>query len=258
MNKNLTFTLAYNLVSEVADSLERLYKQNSNLHHLIVDCGFPLETDEVPDDIEKAKERNTDALIALSEKYNCDYLKIENQGVSQNWNQIIEYLNPDETDIVICADADEQPTERDWVNAICHVLRADESAGYCASLLIDAKPILDKNIPIVKVGAHFVYDMKSASINYGLVGIKASFIKKIGGIPVPGDMQVYGGLEAMLLQKLRQHNMKWYILRDFTEVHTNNCKLYREWKDNVIFEQAQKGLPQTTFEKWLEMKTVVA
>lgn len=254
MGKNLTFTLAFNLVSEVAESIERLYQQNANFHHLIVDCGFPLTADELPDDIEKAKKQNTGALIALSYKYNCDYLKIKNEGVSQNWNQIFEYLNPDDDDIILCADADEQPVENGWVQAICDVLRSSPDIGYCASLLTDAKPILDDKIPVVTVGGHRVYDMGYASINYGLVGIKASFIRKTGGVPVPGDMNIYGGLEAMLLQNLRQQKMKWHILCDFTHVHTNNCKLYRQWKDQIIFSEALEGKPQTTFEKWLMSK----
>lgn len=258
MHRNLTFSLCYNLVSEVADSLERLYKQNSNLEHLIVDCGFPLISDEIPDDIEKAKEFNTERLIAMSNNYGCDYVRIENRGISQNYNQIIEYLEPHETDILVCADADEKPVESGWVKAICDVLRAGDNSGYCASLLMDAKPILDKNIPVKQVGEHFVYDMNYASINYGLVGIKASFLKKIGEVPVPPTMQVYGGLEAMLLQKLQQHKMSWYVLRDFTQVHTNDCKLYREWKNDCIFTQTGNGQPQIDFEQWLKNKKVMA
>lgn len=254
---NYTFSLSYNLVSEVANSVERLYRQNSNFDHLIVDVGFPLTEDKIPDDIEKAKKENTKKLIELSHKYNCDYLRIENKGVSQNHNAVYDYLQPDIDDIVIAVDPDEVPVEPEWVNALCEVLREDTTLGYAAPLLIDAKPIVEGKIPVRVIGKHAVYDMQRMNLNYGLIAIAGHFLKKIGQVPVPPDMKVYGGIERMLLEKLKKHNMTWAILKYFTQAHTNNCKVYRAWKNIVIFQEAYKGKPQTSFEEWLKQKVEV-
>lgn len=260
MSKVYTFSLAYNLTDEVIQSVERLFLQNAKfeINHLIVDCGFPLTEDEIPDDIEAAKAENSETLKELADNAGCDYLKIKNEGVSQNWQKVFDHINPNEGDILIGVDPDEIAIEIGWLKALTDVLRADHTLAYAAPLLIDAKPILDANIPEKEIGGYRVYDMKYASMNYGFLAIKADFIRAIGGIPIPDNMKVYGGLERMLLEKLKEHNLSWCILKDFTQEHTNNCKFYRAWKDDSIFCRAHKGLPQVDFEEWLKTKQSVA
>ncbi len=92
------YTLGFNLVSEVQKATERLYAQNEhNFKHLIVDLGFPLtEGDVIPENIEEAKNDNSNALKFLANRFGSQYVKFENIGVSQNTTQVINYLKPTE------------------------------------------------------------------------------------------------------------------------------------------------------------------
>lgn len=257
MGRNLVFTLAYNLVSETEAAVKRLYDQNDRgeFTHTIYDCGFPLlEGDKIPENIEEAKVINSQSLKELAVRHGSFYVKISNIGVSQNWTQAYNHFGIEDDDIMITCEPDEIQNEDGWVKAMCDVLRADESVAYCAPTLFDHIELL-KTSPyaIEKDIAGYKIYMMFGNINYGQIAIKGSFLNKMGGVPVPDGMSIYGGLETPLHDALAKFGMRWGILKDFTQHHTNVPKLLRDWKDVSIFRLAEIGR-QMPFEEYLGLR----
>lgn len=255
-NNNLCFTLAFNLVSETNSAVERLYAQNDrkDFFHTIFDCSFPLiEGDKIPDDISEAKELNSISLKSLAEKHGSDYQKIHNIGVSQNWQQVYQYYSPDDSDILVTCEPDEIQHEDGWINAIANVIRSNGNMGYVAPMLIDHKENLKKNryAHLESINGYSVY-VVSGNLNYGQIGISAAMLNKMGGMGVPKKMPVYGGIESVLLDAAAKQGVRWGILKDYTQTHTNVPILLRQWKNEIIFNINERG--QYSFEKWLSMK----
>lgn len=258
MSKIIVATLSFNLVSETQKACERLYAQNEiNFRHLICDLGFPLLTgNDIPDDIEEAKKSNAEALKFLAARFGSEYVKFENLGCSCNWNQVVEYIQPEEEDIFISCESDEIQNEDGWVNAQADVLKG--GLAYCAPRLVEHKELLE-NSPHAKletIGGHEVYIM-DGNLNYGNFSFITKFINKIGGIATPSTMEIYGGLEAVLRQQANNFGEKWGLLKNITTTHTdyekgtpNTSRLLREWKNHIIFGKCG----QMQFEKWLVQK----
>ncbi len=258
MNRNLAFTLAYNLPSEVELIVRRMYNQNDrkDFEHFLIDVGFPLQYgDVIPDDIDQTKKLNSLILQSMAEDYGSSYLKIENVGVSQNWTAVCKHLEPDETDMIVGVDPDEEPQEDGWIKACGDVLRADPKLAYVAPFLLDHhRNTFEKN-PIIstkEIAGHEVY-VTTGNTNFGIMCLSGAFLKVIGGIPIPKDMKIYGGMEVELLRQVILRGYYYGTMKAFTEAHTNNVPLYREWKNAIIFNLSRYG-KQISFEKWLQME----
>jgi len=255
------FTLGYNLVSEIEKVTKSLRALNDcNCYkHLIIDLGFPLEKDEIPDNIEEAKSRNSEALKELCNNYKAEYVKMENIGVSQNWTQVYNYIQPKDNDILIGCDPDEHPLDKNWLKAMESV--ALEGDFGLVSLMMTT------HIPLLKNVAHNerwfanrrVYILPAGALNWALIGITGKFFNKVKEIPYPKKMPVYGGIEASLYPYFQELGMDWSVLADFRVRHTDfelgdpgTSSLLRQWKNQIIFNIHQYG--QLTFDEWLIMK----
>lgn len=257
MNRNLCFTLSFNLISETEGAVKRLYEQNdrNDFDHWIVDCDWPLiEGDKIPDDLDVAKATNTQSLKHIADKYGSGYIKINNEGVSQNWTQVYNVLKPDDTDVMTCVEPDEEAIEHHWIKALGDVLRSpQDNFGYGAPTLADNKDVLKRSryAELMKVAGHNIYLMRG-SVNYGLLSISGRLLNRMGGVPVPKITEIYGNIESPLLQEIKKYNMQWFILKDFYQIHTNIPKLYRAWKDDCIFGKFKDK--QIHFEEWLKIQ----
>lgn len=256
MNQNLVFTLGFNLVSEIRQAVERLYKQNDKKEftHLLVDCGFPLlNGDEIPENIAEAKAINSWELQKLANECGSDYLKIKNEGVSQNWSSVYNHFKPEDSDVMITCEPDEIQHEDGWVASLGEVLQMDKSMGYASPTLVDHIERLrtSRYAHLKKIGKYNVYIM-SGGINYGQVAISGRLLNKMRGVPVPSITPIYGNIESVLSAQSKKYNMTFGVLKDYTQTHTNVPILYRKYKDEIIFNIDARG--QYSFEKWLNMK----
>lgn len=249
-------TLCYNLFSECQKATEGLYRQNegTKFKHIIADCGFPLiQGDVIPDDIEDAKEKNSESLRSLANRFGSEYLKIQNDGVSQNHTQVWHYLNPSDKDSYITACPDEIQVEDGWLQAMDDVLT---ELGYCAPHLTEHTELL-ANSPHTKIetiNGREVYVMLG-SINYGTVGVSCRMMNAMGGIAYPSNMPIYGGIESVLIHESQRLKERWGLLKDFRTNHTdyekgtpNTSKWLRLWKNEIIF--GKRG--QMPFEDFLK------
>lgn len=262
MNKNLCFTLAYNLPSEVEKVAKLLYEQNlpGSFEHTIFDLGFPLiEGDQIPNSLTGAKEINTQKLKAIAEKYGSVYAKMENIGVSQNWTQAYQFLKPEDSDIMIGCDPDEHPLNAQWVQVMGDVIRG----GFfgLASLMMTDHVELVANFPKAEVrikGAR-AYVFPENALNWALIGLSGKLLNILKEIPYPPQAQRYGWIEGSLFPKIKEIGMKVCILPDYQVRHTDfelgdpgTSSLLREWKNQIIFNIHQYG--QMSFDSFLMMK----
>ena len=260
--KNIVFTLAYNLPSEVNKVSDLLYGMNDcgTFEHWIVDLGFPiLEGNVIPDDFAAAKEENSKRLKKIADVHGSEYVKMENIGVSQNWSQICKYLKLDDLDVVIGQDPDEHPLTRNWVKAMGDVIREGDF-GMASLMMTDHVGLIKNTIHSERfIGGHRVYCISQGSFNWALIGLSGKFFNKLGEIPYPPNAKRYGWIEGALLPKFTEHKMGWCIMADFRVKHTDfelgdpgTSQLLRLWKNQIIFNIHQYG--QMSFEEFLTMK----
>jgi hypothetical protein len=251
---NYVHTLAYNLVTETEKAVKLLYDQNDNFKHYIVDLGFPITSDKIIN-IDTAKKRNTESLKKLCDKYGSEYLKMDNIGVSQNWDSVYKHLNMRDEDVLIGADPDEHPQNEGWVNAMGDILR--EGYGLASLMMTDHVPLMNgKKVTNI---AGYRCLVNPGSINWALIGMSGKFLKGMGSVPYPKNAERYGWIEDMIQPYFKKLGMNWVILPDFKVRHTDYelgdkgaSKLLREWKNLIIFEIRKYG--QISFEEFLTRK----
>jgi len=262
IHMNYCFTLAYNLATEVEKTTKLLYEQNKkrDFRHFIVDLGFPLtEGDVVPDDILLSMKRNTGFLKAIAQDYGSEYVKFDNEGVSQNWTKICKYISPGDDDVLIGTDPDEHPLNEGWVRAMGEVM--NEGGFGLVSLIMNIQIPLLKNIPVAErfFAGYRVYLLPKGSMNWALIGLSGKFFKAIGEVPVPRQASRYGYIEGAVYDGLENTGFEWCMLADHQVRHTDyelgdpgTSRLLREWKNQIIFNIHQYG--QISFEDWLVMR----
>lgn len=250
-------TLSFNLPSETAEATRLLYELNpdNNFKHLIVDLGFPLEYGaDIPSNIEEAKFNNSIKLMKIAKEFGSDYIKVENIGVSQNWNQIIEHLQITEDDVLICADPDERPSNSGWVKAIADVLTNSPKIAACALVMPEQREWINA-IPSVatkaRIHGHEVF-LINGTLSMAQVGFSGRYLVK-NGIPIPEGYGIYGHIEGAFTKSLRNTGMGWAILQNYYCEHTECSTLYREWKTQITSGD-YKAEKQISFESWLEKK----
>jgi hypothetical protein len=245
----LVHTLAFNLPSEVETATRDLHEQCGGEfdRHIIADLGFPISEDVLPNSITEVKAINSEKLKAIAKKYGSEYVKLENKGVSQNWNQVIMHSQI-QSGVVICADPDERPKQKGWVKAIAEVIKEQPRMAW-VSLNTNAHEAIAQDGSLAhhkeKYG-HDVYSVNGLS-NWAQGGFNMDFLNSIGGVPVPFGNTVYGWIEHACYQKMAGA-WGWCILKDFYVEHTECANLYREWKNYVVFEKPKE---QVSFEEYL-------
>ena len=243
------FTLAYNLIPMIEESINSLYELNDNFHHIIVDVGFPLIIDEKPSSIKEAKEHNTSELKRICSKYGSEYLQIENIGVSQNWNAVIKHLNISKNDVIIGVDPDERPQNKNWLNAMAEVLSV-ENIGMTALMITDhVQYVSGWAMEEKSIGPINYYEMHGF-VNMALIGFSGRFLDIIKEIPIPPTANVYGHIETTLNVRLAELGYYWAITKDYTVEHLWSCKLLNDWKGYIC---AKADPNQLSFEQYLNL-----
>jgi hypothetical protein len=256
---NYVHSLCWNFPSEVEKTVDLLYGLNNkkDFKHVIVDLGFPLSTDELPINIRGSIHKNTIKLKDLASRYGSDYIRLDNEGVSQNWTKVYEYFNLDDDDILCCADPDEHPKNKDWVKAIGNVMREDDNYAWVSLTMPEHLSILNKSNTIEHtIGGERVWDIKG-SINWAQGGFSGYFLNDMGGVPYLKSHPIYGNIESASLEAMKDLGYKWCMLPDYIVEHTDyekgsegTSRLLREWKNFIIFNIERFG--QITFEDYLE------
>lgn len=249
-------TLAYNLPEIVEKSVKDLHSKNKNIEHYVVNLDFPLETDAIPKNIEASKRNCRQRLINLANNSGSNFLDFKNIGVSQNWQTFIDYIMPNDEDIIIGADPDEQVLQSNWVNAMRKVFEGDSKIAL-VSLVQDLGYERISKMPKKEaiVNGVRVWYMEGLT-NWALIGFKGEFLNKIKKIPYPAKAERYGWIEHETYPLIKSLGYKWVILPDFKIHHLDypedksTSKLYRGWKNQIVHRINEFG--QISFEEYLE------
>jgi hypothetical protein len=234
MEQTHAFTLAYNYSDIVEDAVSLMRTQNKGeYNHTIIDPGFPL---------------NTDDLSVIATKYNSEYRQIDNIGVSQNWNQVIDIIKPNDNDTLIGVEPDERPLDNDWINAMNKVLSIDNMA-MCALMIDDHIQYADSWEAELKSKEGIEYYEMHGVVNIALIGLSGKFVNHIKEIPIPEQASRYGYIEWALWEKIQELGYNWAILKDYRVHHLFGDGLYREWKEYCFSTK-----DQLSFDEWMEIK----
>lgn len=256
---NYVHTLCWNLYHEIEQATESLYGLNdkSDFIHFIVDLGFPLEKDEKPINVEESIKNNSNRLIDLAFRFGSVYVKLENKGVSGNWDQIYEILKKNysfsDDDCLICADPDERPKNKNWVKAVGNALKNNDYA-WCSLTMPEHLKILNPHNTIQSFENGNRIWRVIGNLNWAQGGFSGRFINECGGVGVLDNMPIYGGIEEASIYLMNKLGYTWCMLPDYIVDHTdyekgtpNASRLLREWKNDIIFNLSE----QITFEEWL-------
>lgn len=251
------FTLGFNLPSEIEQRTKELYERNKGckFKHYIIDLGFPLEFgSDIPDNIQRVKENNTAALMAICKEYGSEYLKFENIGVSQNYTQFMKAVSLKDDDVLICCDPDEIVHTDGWVNALAKVIRASDNMAWCGLSMADQVPCMETMDTVEKLN---IKDIRVNKIN-GIIscaqwGISGAFLNKCGGMPVPNGWSVYGFAEGAMYEKMLEFGWWWGMLPDYIVEHVEVSTLYRAYKTDITSGDFT-GEKQIGFQEWIKTK----
>lgn len=259
---NYCFTLAFNLPSEVEKITALLYARNKqgNFKHIIFDLGFPIVVgNEIPNSIPGAQVINSESLKATCQRYGSEYAKIDNIGVSQNWTQAFNYINPGANDILIGCDPDEHPQTDEWIAAMEKAFGTHRT-GVVSLMMLEHIPLI-KSIPHSEAfhgGVRKLF-LPDGALNWALIGVSGELLKELGGVPVPDFAPVYGWIEGALMDEMRRKNYSWCVIPDYHVRHTDfelgdpgTSMLLRMWKNDIIYKIKEIGQP--SFIQWLESK----
>ncbi len=256
--RTVVHTLCWNTVTDIQVAVRRLYQLNdrNDFEHIICDIGFPLiKHDEIPDNIQKAKQRNSEALKALAKSYGSRYVQMPNIGVSQNWTTVFTEEKIGVDDVLIGCEPDEMvhPKSTNWVSAMSDVLMSDEKYGVVSLVMAEQLPTLNENNSEARVvEGHNVIDVRGGAM-WGICGMSGRLLNEIGGVPYPTETPIYGSLESALITHMDKLGYKWCFLKDkiFKHPEWDFKHLLRQWKHYIL--DANNG-EQIHFEKWLTLK----
>jgi len=256
--RTVVHTLCWNTVNDIQVAVRRLYQLNdrNDFEHIICDIGYPLiKHDEIPDNIQKAKQRNSEALKALAKSYGSRYVQMPNIGVSQNWTTVFAEEKIGVDDVLIGCEPDEMvhPKSTNWVSAMSDVLRSDEKYGVVSLVMAEQLPTLNANNSEARVvEGHNVIDVRGGAM-WAAIGISGKLLNEIGGVPYPSQYPIYGSLESALITKMDELGYKWCFLKDKLVKHPewDFKHILRQWKHYIL--DANNG-DQIHFEQWLELK----
>jgi len=249
-------TLGYNTHGMIRETGRLLLEQNPGEHfeYVIADAGYPLKDMEDTGSLRSMQE-NSDKIEEYAKEVGASYLYLKNKGVSGNWSQIFDYACLGEGDVLIGADPDERPVKDGWVKAIADVMAADPKIAVCSlvmaeqsELLKDPKFIDEERV----VAGHRVMYMKGC-MNWALIGLSGTFIKRCGGVPVPSNAPMYGWIEGACWDPMRFMGMRYVVLLDYEVVHIASHPLASQWKVWVTSKAYELGIGQITFEHWLSL-----
>jgi|GEM_PF-1075217 len=257
--RNLVHTLCFHTIEDIEKGIKRMYEMNDkrDFKHFLIDCDFPLiKSDEVPEDIEKAKRQNSESLKALAIKYGSEYMKIKNVGVSQNWNSVCQNLKLEEGDVLVGCDVDEEFDGKSggWILAMCETLRSNPEYGY-ASLIMQEQfaELNERNSYERKLSGYNIIDV-NGNMMIPILALSGKFYKEMGGVPFPKQAPIYGGIEGSLWEYAVKLKYKWCMMKDYIVKHPNtDGTLLREWKNTCVFKLKELGR-QLSLEEFLKMK----
>jgi hypothetical protein len=185
-------------------------------------------------------------------QYSWDYVDIgSNLGQDGNTRWISEYLHKkyvlQDTDIIVCWDADHAPGDRSWLKVCLKVFDADPRAAYVIPRR-DPDWIFNNQEKHPDVGGVRVRKLSWPG-GWSMGNFSGSFFRQLPANLNPSH-SLYGGSENSFMRAWGALGLTGYMLEDYWDDMTNVGfdGAYIAWKLEVI---TKKGA-QVSFEDWLK------
>lgn len=236
--------LAYNKAQVVEDAIERLLKTNpdtSKYYFILVDPEYPLNP---ANSIEYIWEKHRHKFNAAS------FFKIKNEGVAQNYNQVIFHFAFQPDDFVHFFDPDNAPRDVGYLDAMIDVLQNPEVAYVTLE-----RP--DPDIPyndIKEINGH-----KCAVIYRGhswpMGAFRADFLNE--AYPIKQDNGAWGFIEDWLYREFLRQNRIGVFLLGYVDEMIDGTGQGTGGQDDFYLQyqvECANRRTQETFETWLKKK----
>lgn len=211
----------------------------TDFEHYFLDNHYPI-----------SRERNAASLKDLCRANNITWVDSGRDiGLHMSLNNWLDVAKPSDDDIMIGFDADSQPLDKGWDQALVDVLTGDSRIAVCGLYGhwfddIKKSTLEAKQVNNVNYGIHPNTDM------YNISGWNIGHVRKIGGFDQ--HYKLYGTLEACMWSKWSQLGLKVGYLLDYREtvgeydMSKYTDEEYLQWK-KVHLKGFQGGL-----EAWIE------
>jgi hypothetical protein len=240
---NYVVMLAYNKTDVVEAAINRLLNRTKDFrdfHFVIVDPSYPLNDD--PNSIWK-----------LYVKYAVEfptttYLKIDNDGVAGNYNQVIQHFIFQDNDVVHFFDPDNNPRDDNYLQTMIKVLQEPKVAYVTLERPDPDVEMLDS---VIVNGIECLPVWRPCSWPMG--AFRADFLKK--AYPLNQDNGKWGYFEDFLWRKFREFGYSAFYLKGFVDLMIDNIGTGGQDRFYIDYQsECAHRLTQELFETWLEKK----
>lgn len=237
-------TLVFNPVKTMRASFKRVDEtiglRKEDYKRVFVDNHWPLDREEVLDLLKEREEMGD--IVLRPEK---------NLGLAGGFNYAFKECNMQPTDTIFLVDPDNFPKEKRWGYAFKKALE-DPTVGWVTVISENAmKDIAPKPHSEKTINGYECIVLGAPVIN-SCCGLKGEFILKFGANEYN---PYYGSFECNMWGFLKESNLEWVFLKDFTEESildidpTMIDASYRDYK----YRTTHGGEKQIEFKEWLKL-----
>ncbi len=245
MSKTYVLTMAYSNPDVWHAGMASLQRTTTRIdyQHVLLDQHYPLRHDELAAELSRMKREDGATLLDAG----------RNLGLHEGLNYMLKEIGPlGDDDIVVGFDADEDPQQVGWMNAMLRVFAADPKCGWLSLMSPPArKYMIEHGCTLREVGGETVQVPGYSLINT-LCAWRGSAIKAMGSFTEPHIY--YGGFEGHMMPKCMDAGFWIGWMSDYT-VNPHHGIADPEYQK---YKRAHVGfdLPEFpgSFEDWLRMK----
>lgn len=216
--------LGFNTLGMIEDAIKCFEANDEDRRPLtktLVDAHYPEKTPA------EAAAR-TAALAILAGQFGWNLVRpSKNRGVATNWNWVIGELDLVDGDVLFGMDPDGRPQEKGYLTAIMDIF---DNAPEAFTVQLNRPCVYAQKRPHFerKIGQTMALDYHEL-VAWSLGAFDCGWIRKIGGMKQGHPL--YGYTEHATAAACEDKGGKWYIARDFYDVHLKaEDPLYTEWK----------------------------
>lgn len=242
-------TLCFNKIEIVRKSIARFYESKNpdcGIKHILVDNCYPLPN----------RYQIRDQLREIATEYGCDLLiPGKNLGLHGGWNWAMNQYSFKDDDVWIGYDPDSYPISPGWDMALLTALVFGGDVGWASLLNQPATWQVPKQGYSERMIQHIrTWQIDRPAVN-SVCAWRGDFLRRSGGLQEP--MAYYGHLESAMWTHLRNMNLQWVFLPDWTEDERlkvdedTQYKLYK-WHHAITqkFPGDFESFLQTDIEQW--------
>jgi GT2 family glycosyltransferase len=245
---NYVVMLAYNKTDVVEAAINRLLNRTKDFrdfHFIIVDPSYPLNEED-------------QSIWKLYVKYAVEfptttYLKIDNDGVAGNYNQVIQHFIFQDNDVIHFFDPDNNPRENNYLQNMIAVLQ-DPKVAYVTLERPDPDVPYGKHVTIDNIECYQIYRGHS----WPCGAFRADFLKQ--AYPINQDNGKWGYIEDWLYREFCRQDKIGLFLKGFVDQMIDGTNQGLGGQDHLYLKyqvDCAMHITQELFEDWLTKRLAI-